>query len=284
MASHIDSIHHVAPASAYAAGECSDIVPSTMMSTSSSGRSASSCARSSATSSRCGWRAPPSPSSTWGMTPSQLRRPGHRLRVAERADAPDRHPWLLDRVTDRRELGRRDRVVGAVVAERLAAPQPAHDVEALVHQFGAGAPVALLAEGVKSRIDRAEPDRQRHAARGDPVDGRDLAGEFPRASPRGWREQRAEANLRGADRGEAERDPGVDTPHRLPHEQPVPPGLLGRGSQIADVLGVAPRDHEAELHVVDRRPCGDRARGPKRVARVVSTPCGIGGRAYSRVR
>ena len=60
--------------------------------------------------------------------------------------------------------------------------------------------------------------------------------------------------LRRAHGGEAERDPRVDAPHRLPHEESVPSGLLGRVREVTDVVGVAPRDHEAELHVVDRRP------------------------------
>ena len=74
IAPHIDSIHQVAPASAYAAGEWSVHWPSTTMSAPGTGP-ASIAARRSATSPRSACRAPPSivGSSTCGMTPSQRR-------------------------------------------------------------------------------------------------------------------------------------------------------------------------------------------------------------------
>ena len=83
-------------------------------------------------------------------------------------------------------------------------------------------PVALLAERVEPAVDRAEADRQRDPPVRQPVDGGHLAGQLPRPPPRRRGEHRAEADRRRARRGEAEADPRVDAPHRLPHEQPVP--------------------------------------------------------------
>ncbi len=92
------------------------------------------------------------------MTPSHRSARSIDFGTPEGADAPDRHPWRLLDVADRRELGRLHGVVLAGVLEGLAGPETAHDVEALVHQFGPDAFVALLAERLEARIDRAESD------------------------------------------------------------------------------------------------------------------------------
>ena len=57
---------------------------------------------------------------------------------------------------DRRELGRLDLVVRAVVGERLAVPQPAHRRRGTRPSARRGCDVALLAEGVEARVDGAE--------------------------------------------------------------------------------------------------------------------------------
>ncbi len=180
--------------------------------------------------------------------PVPAQRPGHRLRPVQRPDAPDRYAGLLHGVADRRERRRCHPVVRAEVAERLAGPQPGDHVEALVHQFRPHPTVALLAEGVEAAVDGAEAHGQDHPPVRQPVDGGHLAGQLGGTAPRRRGQQRAEADVRRAHGGEGQGDPGVDTPHRLPHEQPVPSGVLGRRGEIADGLGIGPRDHEPEAH------------------------------------
>ena len=178
----------------------------------------------------------------------------HRALASQHADTPDRHPWLLHRVADRRERGGLDREVGARVLERLTLPQATHDIETLVHQFRPDLPVTFLAERIHPGVDRAEPDRQGDPPVAEPIDRCDLAGEFGRPTTR-WRcEHRAEPDLRGAHGRQPETDPGVDPPHRLPDEDAVPAVLFGDGGEFPDLVSVGPWNHEAEPHTPDVRP------------------------------
>ena len=88
IAPHMLSIHHVAPAAAHAAGECSEPTPSMTMSKSRSPASL-------ADRRRPGCSDGHSPPSSLGQQAVPAHRPGHRLGAAERADAPDRHARLL---------------------------------------------------------------------------------------------------------------------------------------------------------------------------------------------
>ena len=69
----------------------------------------------------------------------------HRALGRPAAGDPHRDTGALDRRGQ--EGGLLDGVVLAVVGERLAAPQPGEDVQRLVEHVGAGARVALVAEG-----------------------------------------------------------------------------------------------------------------------------------------
>ena len=151
-------------------------------------------------------------------------------------------------MADRGELGGRHLVVAAVELVRLPLPEAARDLEALVHQFGTFTPAALLAERIHTGVGGSEAHRERDPTVAQPVDRGHLARQFPRPPPRRRGQHRAQSDLRGADGGEAQADPRIDTPHRLPHEDAVPAVFLRGGSEVADLGGVRPRDHEAELH------------------------------------
>ena len=70
----------------------------------------------------------------------------------------------------------------------------------------------------------------------------------------------------------AERDPRVDAPDRLPHEQPVPTGVLGGGGELADLVGVGPGDDESELHSVRRCGHARHLSGPRPVLNPAPAP------------
>ena len=199
------------------------------------------------------------------MTPSQRSARSIDFGAPERADAPDRHPWSLHGVADRRELGRLHGVVLAVVLERLAGPEPAHDVEALVHQLGPDPSVALLAERVEAGVDGAEPDAERDPTGRDAIDGGDLARELPRPTTRRRGEHRAEADLRDVRTAARPSEIHASTPHTGSHtNRPSQPASSAAASARSPMsVGIAPGDHEAVLHVPTvasnrcSRPCSD---------------------------
>ena len=70
----------------------------------------------------------------------------------------------------------------ARVLEGLPAPEPADDVEALIHQLGPNPAVALLAERVEPGVDGTESDPQGDPSVREAVDRGDLARQLPRAA------------------------------------------------------------------------------------------------------
>ena len=135
-----------------------------------------------------------------------------------------------------------------MVGEWLAGPQSAQDVETFVEQLAAHDPVGLFTERVVAGVGCAHADTDGHPPVRQPVDRGDLTGELPRLATRQRGQHRAQSQSRRAARGDRKRHPGVDAPHRLPHEETVPTVQLGNGRQFADFCGVSPRHYEAELH------------------------------------
>ncbi|MEY2415064.1 MAG: hypothetical protein QOH53_398, partial [Ilumatobacteraceae bacterium] len=179
----------------------------------------------------------------------------HRPLRTKGADTPDRYPRLLSRVADCREVAWLDRVVLPVVAERLTGPQAADDVEALVEQLAAYHLVGLFAERLVAAFGRAQADTDRHPPFGQPVDRRDLPREFPRLATWQRGQHRSQAQRCRPACGDCKRDPGVNAPHGLPHEESIPTMQFGNGRQFADFFGVSPRHYEAELHQNHHRAC-----------------------------
>ena len=158
--------------------------------------------------------------------------------VCNPVNYPNFYP-LLD------ELG----VAHDVVAERLPAPQPVQDVETLVQQLGARLTVGHFAELGEAGVDRAQADRQDHAAVRQIVERGGLAGQLPGPHARERREIGAQADALGAHRGGRQRHPGVDAPDRLIHKEAVPAGLLGLVGQVGRRTRVAAGQNKAISHM-----------------------------------
>jgi hypothetical protein len=145
-------------------------------------------------------------------------------------------------------------------------PGGLQDLECLIEHPRAHPIVELLARDrvLPGETVAAEPDAQRQPAAAQPVEGGGLARDLGRPAPGERRDHRAKSDAlgRAGDHGQGDLrigdvNDGLAPAHLVPHERPVPPGLLGLGAQPSDEGGVGEvvegRDVEAQPHQVCSR-------------------------------
>lgn len=133
-------------------------------------------------------------------------------------------------------------VVGTRIREGLPAHQSVVDRQTLVELLGPDLAALVPLEGQPSGVQRAQPDGQLGPAVGEVVERGDPTREVPRPDPGQRREHGAQADPGRTHRGGGEGDPGVLTPDRLPREDRVPAGLLGRDREVGEL----PRRRQAD--------------------------------------
>ena len=155
-------------------------------------------------------------------------------------------------------------------------PGALEDLERLVEHPCALGFVQLL---TRDRVFAAEPvaaeaDAERQPAIAEPIEGRGLARHLDRPAPCEWGDHRAEPDAlgRAGDSGQRDLcvghvDNGLVPTYVVPHEHPVPAGLLGLRGQPRNERGIGKlveeRDVERGAHAATvRKPPVSSHRGP----------------------
>ena len=178
------------------------------------------------------------------------QRPAQRFRPRPHPDHPQRDAGL-DRPRGRGQVQPAGVVLVVLpVVAGAAVPQRADQVDALIEPRGAPTQVGDLGGIGKIGVDGADSDREDRAAVRHLVQRRHLAGDLPGTAPGQRGEHGAEPDLGRLDRDGGQQAPRVHPVGRLPHEHPVPPGLLGQ-HRLVQLLGGGPaRQHDPVAHDV----------------------------------
>ncbi len=145
-----------------------------------------------------------------------------------------------------------DAVVRSRVSERLARPQPGHDLEPFVEHRGVHLHVGRLAEGAVLLVGREpEAHTEHRAASAQMIEGDDVLREHMRPATRHRRDEGSETQTPGAHRTRAEDHPRiVDVEVELasqvqviPEEEAVPSRAFGDGRELDERPGVTDVRH-----------------------------------------